>query len=218
MPIRAVLLDLFDTLAYSDWDVWLVQLAEAVGCTTEELRRGYHHTRLDRNTGAYPTEEDAARELLLAAGVVNPDNEHLARFMDVEQQLRDHVTLFEDSLPAMRAMREGGLTTAVVSNCSFGTRGIVERLGLDTAADATVLSYELGARKPDPAIYRAALDALEVAPGDAVFVDDQTDYCDGARALGIDTRLILRADARPTEGFAPTTNGHQVITDLTAVV
>jgi FMN phosphatase YigB (HAD superfamily) len=47
-----------------------------------------------------------------------------------------------------------------------------------------------------------------------VFVDDQTAYCDGARALGIDTRLIQRPTATPFEGFAPSTNGHAVITGL----
>jgi len=49
-------------------------------------------------------------------------------------------------------------------------------------------------------------------------VDDQADYCDGARALGIDTRLIIRPDAHPPEGFAASTNGHRVIPDLTALL
>jgi putative hydrolase of the HAD superfamily len=81
-----------------------------------------------------------------------------------------------------------------------------------------VLSCELGARKPDPAIYRSALSALDARAGDAIFVDDQTAYCDGARALGIDTRLIQRPNAMPFEGFAPTTNGHTVITSLAELV
>ena len=38
-------------------------------------------------------------------------------------------------------------------------------------------------------------------PADALFVDDQTDYCDGARALGIETRLIVRHEWVPPEGY-----------------
>ena len=81
-----------------------------------------------------------------------------------------------------------------------------------------LLSFEVGVRKPEPGIYLAALTALDADPADAVFVDDQTEYCDGARALGIDTRLIVRDGAEPAEGFAPSTNGHTVITDLTALL
>ena len=110
------------------------------------------------------------------------------------------------------------MRTALVSNCSNATRPIVEQLGLPALFDAVILSFEIGVRKPEPGIYRAALDAIETAPADAVFVDDQTSYCDGARALGIDTRLIVRDGAQPADGFAPSTNGHTVITDLTALL
>ncbi len=57
-------------------------------------------------------------------------------------------------------------------------------------------------RKPDPGIYEAALEGIGADPPDALFVDDQTDYCDGARALGIDTRLIVRPEWVPPEGYA----------------
>jgi putative hydrolase of the HAD superfamily len=94
----------------------------------------------------------------------------------------------------------------------------VEQLGLPARFDAVILSFEVRVRKPEPGIYLAALKAIDADPTDAVFVDDQTAYCDGARALGIDTRLIVRDGAEPAEGFAPSTNGHTVIKDLTALL
>ncbi len=114
-------------------------------------------------------------------------------------------------------LRERGVRTALVSNCSNATRPIVEQLGLPALFDAVILSFEVGVRKPEPGIYQAALRRSDAEPPDAVFVDDQTSYCDGARALGIDTRLIVRDGAQPAEGFAPSTNGHPVITDLTSL-
>jgi putative hydrolase of the HAD superfamily len=91
----------------------------------------------------------------------------------------------------------------------------VDRLRLEDEFDAVILSFEVRARKPQPEIYRAALEALDVAAADAVFVDDQVPYCDGAAELGIDTRLIVRRESPPPlEGWASRTNGHQVIADL----
>lgn len=51
--------------------------------------------------------------------------------------------------------------------------------------DVVVDSSELGVRKPDPHIYETTLAALEVAPRDAVFIDDLEINCDAAAALGM---------------------------------
>jgi HAD superfamily hydrolase (TIGR01509 family) len=107
--------------------------------------------------------------------------------------------------------------TALISNCSYNTRPFVDGLGLEKELDAVILSFEAGAAKPDARIYRLALEKVGgIAPERAVFVDDQTAYCDGAAALGIDTRLIVRP-REPLEGFGHA-NGHVVIEDLTALL
>jgi len=51
--------------------------------------------------------------------------------------------------------------------------------------DAIVLSYEIGAIKPDPITYETVAMKLGVAPEACVFIDDQLRYCDGARAVGM---------------------------------
>ena len=111
------------------------------------------------------------------------------------------VHLWEDSLPTLRALRARGLRTAIVSNCDHSTRPIVDELGLEQEADAVLLSFEVGVAKPDAGIYRAALDALDARPEQAVFVDDQAWYCEGAEAIGIRSFVIVRDDAAPAEGF-----------------
>ena len=52
--------------------------------------------------------------------------------------------------------------------------------------DAFVLSYEVKAMKPDPAIYRAAVEAAGCAPNECFFTDDIAEYVEGARQFGID--------------------------------
>jgi FMN phosphatase YigB (HAD superfamily) len=49
-----------------------------------------------------------------------------------------------------------------------------------------VLSYRVGAMKPSPKIYRAAIEAAQCAPGECFFTDDIQAYVDGAREHGID--------------------------------
>jgi putative hydrolase of the HAD superfamily len=105
----------------------------------------------------------------------------------------------------------------VVSNCDYLTRAIVEQLELPREVDAIVLSFEVGVAKPDPGIYRAALDALGARPADAVFVDDQAWYCEGAEALGIRSYLILRDDADPPEGISAA-GDREVLHDLRSLL
>ncbi len=58
-----------------------------------------------------------------------------------------------------------------------------------------VLSHEVGAEKPDPAIYLRALETAGVAPGEAFFTDDLQPNIDAARALGIDAEQFVGVPA-----------------------
>lgn len=55
--------------------------------------------------------------------------------------------------------------------------------------DAVVVSGEVGMLKPDPRIFRLALERLEVLPEQAVFTDDHSPYLVGAEELGMRTIL-----------------------------
>jgi HAD superfamily hydrolase (TIGR01509 family) len=57
--------------------------------------------------------------------------------------------------------------------------------GILSLFDVVVCSGEEGVAKPDPTIYRLALDRLGVEPGEAVFVDDSRGHVAAARELGI---------------------------------
>jgi len=207
----AYLLDLYDTLAHGDWIAWREELASITGLSQDAIGDAYERTRAARNRGEFESPAGDVAAILDAARL---DGTLAERVLEAETAFSDRIALYDDVLPTLARIRDAGVRTVIVSNCSWGTRGTVERLGLDRACDAVVLSCEVGAHKPEAAIYRTALNALDVAASDAVFVDDQTAYCDGARALGIDTRLIQRPTATPFEGFAPSANGHTVITGL----
>ena len=55
------------------------------------------------------------------------------------------------------------------------------------AFDAVISSAAVGVRKPDARIFQAALDALLVQPGEALFVDDFEHNITAASELGLQT-------------------------------
>jgi putative hydrolase of the HAD superfamily len=167
--------------------------------------------------GAFGSAEGDIAAVLEAAGV-RPERETVRELTRrTEQFLRTGVKLYDDSVPTLRELRRRGRRTAVVSNCDHTTGPVVERLGLDAESDAVILSFEVGAAKPDPTIYRAALERLEVEPGETAFVDDQVGYCDGAAELGMRTFLVRRDGTIPAEGVSES-GGHREIRDLRALM
>lgn len=64
--------------------------------------------------------------------------------------------------------------------------GIRERYPLMRHFDAFVLSYEVGAMKPDRLIYEKAIEAAQCEPEECFFTDDIGEYVEGAKAMGID--------------------------------
>jgi putative hydrolase of the HAD superfamily len=201
--VRAVLIDLYDTLAWTDWPTMRAELEERFEISEVELLRAFTTTREARSIGAYGSAEGDLAAVLEAAGV-QPDADlvHELNAARARALAENGVHLWDDSIPTLRELRRRGIRTAVVSNCDHATRPIVDDLGLEREVDAIMLSFEVGAAKPEPGIYRAALEAVGAGPDEAVFVDDQVAYCEGAEALGIRSFLIVREDADPAEGVS----------------
>ena len=72
-------------------------------------------------------------------------------------------------------------------------------IGLRDAFDETVLSEEVGAGKPDPAPYRAALARLGVAAGEAVAFEDSASGIASTPAAGVP--IVGVASAREPEAL-----------------
>ena len=113
----------------------------------------------------------------------------------------DQWVAFDDSLPVLRELNTRGIRVAVLSNAGIDIRPCLERSGLTEFVDGIVLSYEIGAVKPDPAIFRAALERLDRPAGEALMVGDSGRDDVGGTALGIRT-LILPRTIGPIHGLA----------------
>jgi len=105
----------------------------------------------------------------------------------------DLCSVAPEVIPTLTKFRDRGLKLALVSNTFFPGFVLDRHLahhGLLEFFPTRIYSSEVGYRKPDARIYRIALGAVGVAPGEAVFVGDivKTDIV-GARGVGMCTIL-----------------------------
>jgi putative hydrolase of the HAD superfamily len=91
-----------------------------------------------------------------------------------------------------------GFKAGVVSNSNGTIEQVIGEAGLGGLCEAIVDSGAVGVEKPDPGIFRIALDALGAEPGETAYVGDLpcVDVV-GARAAGIMPVLIDPFDAFP---------------------
>jgi putative hydrolase of the HAD superfamily len=146
------------------------------------------------------------RELLGHVGIEISDEE-LMRYLEAEHTAWAPAFVLGSTTHALLdALRNRGLKLGLVSN-AFDPREILqadlESMGVAERLDFAVFSSEVGRRKPDPEIFRVALEALQVQPEETVFVGDRL-YEDvrGAGELGMTTvqALWFRADEHPEGG------------------
>jgi HAD superfamily hydrolase (TIGR01509 family) len=207
VPVRAVLFDFAGTLAMpEERSAWLT------ACGADHA----HGDALDRAGRPGPTAATVPPELLevyerrdhdpdahraaytgLFATVVDGA---LATVLYERTLVTEGWVAYTDALPTLRALRERGIRTAVVSNVGFDSRPILDGLGMLGLLDAVVLSYEVGAIKPEPEIFAAALAAVDVAPDEALMVGDHA-ADGGAVALGVRSLLLPYSTPGGTHGL-----------------
>jgi putative hydrolase of the HAD superfamily len=101
----------------------------------------------------------------------------------------------------LEALRAAGARPGFVSNWDVSLHHVLDRTRLRDLVDAVVISAELGAAKPDPAIFRAALERLGATAGEAMHVGDSMEHdVAGARAAGLDAVLVARDGAEAPDG------------------
>ena len=93
--------------------------------------------------------------------------------------------LVEGAARALDALRAAGLALACVANWDMTLESHLDRLGVADRFDAIICSALGGAEKPDPAIFRFALDRLGAAPERALHIGDSVADHEGALRAGL---------------------------------
>jgi epoxide hydrolase-like predicted phosphatase len=105
------------------------------------------------------------------------------RALETEFFAGDH--LDQELVARIRAWH-GRYKTGIISNALSDLRATIARKWhFEDAFDVIVTSAEVGVMKPDARIFQAALQALDVPPAAAIFVDDFAHNVAGAQAVGM---------------------------------
>ncbi len=209
--IKAIFFDWFDTLArceppreelYSralrefDIEVSAKTLTPAVLAADKYLFEENTRSPVERRN---PKEQAEVymryQNIVLAEARVKADQELLFKLMKKMRQLFGGMTfvLFDDVLPTLKTLKEQKLILGLLTNASKTMISTHRKLGLEPYLNFVVTSQEVGADKPEPPIFLAALERAGVKASEAIHVGDQYKLdVAGARGVGIKPILIDR--------------------------
>ncbi|MBI1352853.1 MAG: HAD-IA family hydrolase [Acidobacteria bacterium] len=184
--IHTVLFDLGNVLVPLDFDRAYRAASRRTGLSEREVAHLLHDSGL---SGPYERGEMTSREFhrrmdsLLGLGYAYEPFRHLWCDMFRPEALVDEA-LLDELDPQVRI--------AILSNTNeLHWEWIRERYPVVRRFEKAVLSYEVGALKPDPAIYAATLEAVGARPEECFFTDDKPENVEGARAVGIQAETFV---------------------------
>jgi putative hydrolase of the HAD superfamily len=187
---KAVLFDCWSTLFYAEQRPLVLRV---VASRLLHRRISYALTkRLERSIMLAPEADPAAvarkllRELHLPSlpGLVSPVKGAL---YDTNRQP------YPETLEVLRALRKRYRLGLITNTSEVSFAPLRREFGLDGYFDSIVTSYEAGILKPDPQIFRLALERLGVTPAEAVMVgDNPRDDVVAAEAIGMRAVLVDR--------------------------
>jgi putative hydrolase of the HAD superfamily len=190
---RAVLLDLDDTILDDSGNVshcWM-QACVAHAGELGAIDPAALHAAIERTRAWFWSDPerhrqgrldlDAARREVVRASLaeIGLEVQGLAERIAEHYRAQRHMGLepLEDAIETVRWLRESGCRLALLTNgAAAAQRSKVVRFQLASLFDLILIEGELGYGKPDPRVYKIALDELEAPPRDTWMVGDNLEW------------------------------------------
>jgi 2-haloalkanoic acid dehalogenase type II len=124
---------------------------------------------------------------------VRDHREELARAVDAVFNDPSNVQLYPETREVLEALRTRGYHLGLISNHHDGLLKVLEYHGLNRLLETVTYSQEVGAEKPDPAVFAKALERARCEPSEALHVGDSIHAdVDGAHRSGIEAVWLDR--------------------------
>ena len=176
-----MIFDLWNTIAAWPEDLWAEtrpRVAEHLGLSVEEFESRWYGEL------AHLREMGPMRDVLDLFDLSPADAERVTALR--REVTRKGLVPVRGAVETIAALRERGLKTGLITVCSEDVVKLWEETDFHGLFDAEVFSAAVGLRKPDPRIYRIALEKLGVDAEDAMFVGDgANDELAGAERVGM---------------------------------
>lgn len=185
--IKAVIFDMFETLVtlFTGRTYFSEHIAADLNQPIEAFRKCWHETEKDRTLGKYSMEEGLAITLK-NMGAYSEANVELICLKRREALGDTFGAIPPESLWLLQTLHEKGLKVGLITNTFSDERDMILSSPLYPLFDAAMISYEQGLSKPNPEIYRRAMQALNVVPQECLYVGDGGSHeLEGARSLGM---------------------------------
>lgn len=154
------------------------------------------------------------RRFLAERGIV--DEDLVRRLFDVFSDSQSY-KLYDDSLDALTGLQDGGYRLGLISNFEGWLEKLLLELEVGHLFETTVISAFEGIEKPDPAIYRLALERARIGPAQAAHVGDSpSNDVDPAAAVGMTPVLLDRDGVYADLDDCPRISSLQELPDLLA--
>jgi putative hydrolase of the HAD superfamily len=181
-----VVFDFGNVICFPVADEKIARAAAECDLAKEEFLRAFWLDRLPYDGGMTPTEYWT--RVGRAAG--KEFDEPLIAKM-VEHEIGFWNTFDPRVLRWIDQLRESGYTVGILSNLPFPLADALRATdGFLDHFDHVTFSCELGLFKPQAPIYEHAFKGLNVAPEQALFIDDKQENVDGAIAAGMPAELF----------------------------
>jgi putative hydrolase of the HAD superfamily len=110
----------------------------------------------------------------------------------------ENYKLFPDVEPALEELHRAGLKLGVISNFEEWLERLLGALNVTRFFDVRVISGAVGFEKPDPQIFRIALEQAGVQAAESVYIGDNPYFdVEPAASLGMHAVLLDRRDRYP---------------------
>lgn len=214
MATKAVLFDLFGTLvsapSLAERSTAASTLGRAAGCSTAHVEHYLDQTWAARHDGTLSTVNQMARHMLDYIGIKRELGHVSAAWRNLAAP---RIVPDASVLTALTQLRAAGFCIGVVSDASPEIAEAWATSRISPFVDHAVFSCVVGALKPAPRAFNAALDLLKVEAQETFYVGDGGgDELRGAQRVGMyATRVRRRGGAHTLAyGIGPTWEGPRV--------
>ncbi|MET3428597.1 putative hydrolase of the HAD superfamily [Actinoplanes tereljensis] len=196
------------------------EIARSLGVDPEAVLGVLDRTFRARARGRYGNAEATLRWVIEQAGGRPRPAQVRAGVPARISALKADTRLRYDAVSALTAIRRRGLATAVISDCTHELPAFLPSMPVAPLLDAKIYSVRLGVCKPDPQIYLAACDELDVLPAECLYVGDGGSHeLTGAAAVGMTPVRLAAPDLANHLVFDADTNfAGRTVRSLTEVV
>jgi putative hydrolase of the HAD superfamily len=176
MKYQAVIFDLFGTLVPSfseqEYRRITMQMASMLSMPEEEFWQKWKEAFVERILGTPNNLEAQITDICLKLGRT-ADREKVRAAAQVRVEYgRAAMVPRPDAVEVLSRLKIKGLKTGLITDCSSEAPMMWNETPIAPFFDVTIFSCLVGMKKPDPRIYRLALERLKIEPGSSLYIGD----------------------------------------------